>query len=985
MQRATGCRDSPTYSEYPSSYPPPLQNSAARVVTTTPSQSATLTQTTPTDSKSVVAAAAETPVAAPVSVADVRLALAEKRVDDAFQLLERLRTAPSSEAVNARELLALTADCLRTKGETDRAIAAYRALTEENAELPDTWMLHAWEQLGAIWLGRGEFDSAHTALTQAALLFSELKRGNAKSSGGYARNRIELDTLPGYPARQLKQTAAAHEAADQPLAAATLYRLLLFRYPAAPGFRAIAVKSGDLFRASGHTAEASVCYLRAVDTGLDRCFSGKALLSTNQPFLNEVAKPPTRELLANAFRGLNECEKAAGTGFALDDTQLQAFVDGWHAALAETFKPYAGVWKSRWDELAAASPALPWGLLCGWAIAQSLLRDACFENAAERFDALSHSAARLPAYRDWMRLGSGLAYLGALDFGRAEDRLQKAAEAADRALAGDALLALSRCAELQGKWRKAAKRYDKVIWEGTVDRHRRLARFALSRVEELKAVGRLKARNALAVLPDDRTTRGDWAIGYGRSHYILCAQNYLTDREGGAGPRLQVRFSTTSPKEPGRLWVSAKRTDDPAALWDPARRTHLSANRDDRGEQFPIGKGPDLILDCKAPAGEHILSLYFVNDHHYYEPSRCYTIDVRDGDSLLALAEVSHFGGGVYKRFRVTGPRDLRMRIRRDLSLNVLLCGVFLDPVPEARALPQAVVRQSWRRQDTLSRIRVAWERSEQLRAKAKFRASEDAFDELIGILASEPESVWRLLNEPTGMQTLNALCQGTARPGLLSDRSDASDSSEKSDASDLSRSQRLWQRVVLALCEPAADPCSLVELADRLLDTEPTVVPGVVRLELLSLLRQQAPDAELPWTALMRTARSLRIDGDKTAALEVLRLVDLDHLSARQRGPVLSELIALAADLQLPDEDLSRWLAALDGCGQPGRAAAARLDLAEQHIQQGAHGTAAALIAEAGGACGRTARLKRLHARCAGTVAGPSARNGAAGANAPR
>ena len=89
-------------------------------------------------------------------------------------------------------------------------------------------------------------------------------------------------------------------------------------------------------------------------------------------------------------------------------------------------------------------------------------------------------------------------------------------------------------------------------------------------------------------------------------------------------------------------------------------------------------------MDAAVPDGRHILSLYFVNDHRYHEANRRYTLEIRSGDRLLALADIRDFGTGVYQRFLVQGPRDLRLRIRRDASMNVLLHGVFLDTLPPA-------------------------------------------------------------------------------------------------------------------------------------------------------------------------------------------------------------------------------------------------------------------------------------------------------------
>ena len=262
----------------------------------------------------------------------------------------------------------------------------------------------------------------------------------------------------------------------------------------------------------------------------------------------------------------------------------------------------------------------------------------------------------------------------------------------------------------------------------------RTAGIAQARLAEFGRRDGLPRRSPVQALPDDRTTRGDWFLGYGVERYLLCAQNYRLDRVGGRTADFAVRFATTDPKEPGRLWVSAKQTDDPAALWDPVRRLRLPANRDDRGEQCPLGKGPDLLLDCAIPAGEHVLSLYFVNDHHYYEPNRRYTVEIRGNDALLALADVRDFGGGVYQRLRVEGPRRLQVRIRRDASMNVLLQGVFLDPVYAPRVLPGALgARRSpgSHKASTSAASPVAlWHRCEAFRGEARWREAEAAFAE---------------------------------------------------------------------------------------------------------------------------------------------------------------------------------------------------------------------------------------------------------------
>jgi hypothetical protein len=197
-------------------------------------------------------------------------------------------------------------------------------------------------------------------------------------------------------------------------------------------------------------------------------------------------------------------------------------------------------------------------------------------------------------------------------------------------------------------------------------------------------------------LGEDRATQGDWYTYYGSEAFVLCAQQAPDNISGGEG--LTVTPSTGNPKEPAKKWVSTGTDDHPATLYNPVSRVRRPANWDDRGEAYPRGQGPDLWLDVSVPAGEHRLSLYFVNDHCYYEPDRVYTVSVYDDAGRhQAGTEVRWFVNGVYKQFAVAGPAKLRVLIARDLSMNVLLSGVFLDSLqPKATQPPAAGSDVAW-------------------------------------------------------------------------------------------------------------------------------------------------------------------------------------------------------------------------------------------------------------------------------------------------
>ncbi|MFA6912402.1 MAG: hypothetical protein WCQ61_04705, partial [Proteiniphilum sp.] len=275
----------------------------------------------------------------------------------------------------------------------------------------------------------------------------------------------------------------------------------------------------------------------------------------------------------------------------------------------------------------------------------------------------------------------GMAYIGEGDFATATGFLRVAAGSEDAVLASQARLALAEALEALFDWDNAINEYKTLTSSSPFYWHRQEAKYALKRIAELRQLSLAADRGkVIALLRDDRSTRGCWPLGYGMDFYLLAAQNFITDRKGGAGPALSCRFRTTDPKEKSRLWVTRLRDEDPVALWNPHEKSHTSANRDDYGEQYPLGNGPDLLMFCEIPTGRYVLALYFANDYNYYESQRAYTISVTDADrSLLCLAPVRNFGGGLYKRFAVQGPAQLKFRIWRNMSINVILSGVFLD------------------------------------------------------------------------------------------------------------------------------------------------------------------------------------------------------------------------------------------------------------------------------------------------------------------
>jgi len=630
-------------------------------------------------------------------VAEVRALIEAGRCDTALSRLQGWAGA-LPEGLTERERRTLLADCLFALGKFADAAEAYKGTLSLDEKARDATSLRCWQRLPECYRRAGDLERAGQALTDGLGVIPEATRSSLKTAGaaGYSVNRTELDTL-AEPAPAWVELARTHEAAGSGPAAVQCYRRILDSSLGAPGLPELATKAADLLRSLGTPTDALPLYLRALDTGLDRCFSTVARLPENQRHLDGVAKPPTLALTQSALGGINECVRAANVGTVLDASSLERLAAAWHAAGAATYKPDATAGALPWTTLAAETAAEPWHSLCLWQAAQACTRVGYGDDAVQLL-------RRLPvgddAFGDRMRFTLGLAYLSAGDLRHAEEHIMTVCRSGDAALASQAMLAHAQCAELGLNWDDARRRYEEVRDKAAVTWARTEAAYALRRIEMLcreqkeraiaaRRVSTGQTPTALQVLPDDRATRGYWPPGYGSESFVLCAQQTVADRVGGSGPRLRYKVRTNDPKEPGRFWVSRKSETDPAALWDPEQRRHVSANRDDRGEQLPLGEGPDLLVECEVPPGRHVLSLYFVNDYNYYEPKRAYTISTTGADGRpLVVTHVRDFGGGVHKRFAVQGPGSLTFRIWRNVSLNVLLSGIFLDPLVAPRPVP---------------------------------------------------------------------------------------------------------------------------------------------------------------------------------------------------------------------------------------------------------------------------------------------------------
>ncbi|MBI2194719.1 MAG: hypothetical protein HYU36_22290 [Planctomycetes bacterium] len=186
-------------------------------------------------------------------------------------------------------------------------------------------------------------------------------------------------------------------------------------------------------------------------------------------------------------------------------------------------------------------------------------------------------------------------------------------------------------------------------------------------------------------LGEDRSTRGNWPLAYGKSAYLLCGMNYNVDFGGGPRWPLTYVFSTADAHFPVMGYVSQQKDQLDGALVNPRTRSMAYAWRDDYGESKPFeNKGPDLVLSVDLPDGDWVSSLYVVDpDWAATEHPRDLSIAVfSENKDLLAAARASHLEDGVYFRFAIRGGQKVIYRIFKHLSPDANLSGFFLDPLP---------------------------------------------------------------------------------------------------------------------------------------------------------------------------------------------------------------------------------------------------------------------------------------------------------------
>ncbi len=211
-------------------------------------------------------------------------------------------------------------------------------------------------------------------------------------------------------------------------------------------------------------------------------------------------------------------------------------------------------------------------------------------------------------------------------------------------------------------------------------------------------------------LGDDWRTWGDWVERYGRRYARLCATNapayedtYFYELrkysvKGFLGPH-------HTPDDSLRHWIHWIVSPTRRSLYRPNSGVRTQAEWDDHGEAYPLAfEGPDLWVAVRVPAGDHVISLYFMNKDGEGGMNRVrdYKIEVHALDvpqdpkwttfkvtdahvegarqtPPLAQCRIRDFRGGVYKRFFTRGGSVYWFHVQDNGSFNTILSGIFVD------------------------------------------------------------------------------------------------------------------------------------------------------------------------------------------------------------------------------------------------------------------------------------------------------------------
>ena len=630
------------------------------------------------------------PEAAPAPRPDLALSVSLTCPVDASVLLAVPGT-PSAQAVDAQ--LPSLGTLLQEAGLYDFALATWQQYADAVKGTPAA--ARALLSQGDALKGMGRLSDAARQY-QAALAAVDPAKADSRgaAAGSYSMNRFASD-LAAMIRSRLVALVPADQLTEQDVA---ILEQVAAAWPPTSESREASLRLAECQIQSGRTTAQTVSYLLGIfDAGGERTAPHATRLADNQALIDRISRPVDKGVLVKALHLLNGLSSRHALGSPVPADEIAGIADAWSAAETAALQWDMEQASRRFQALPRKHEGTPVAPLATLAAGQWLHRCGLYDRpwGAETQYAAVVGGGGLMGVRGRLELAE--LHLARGERSAALEQLRPVATSdVDNRLRDWATYRIAQCEEFAGRWDSARALYAQVEQSQCMELSEE-TRMASIRLEGIAAEHAVAQAPRVHYLGADRSTQGDWYTYYGTEAFILGAQQAPQDIAGGRLQDWAVRPFCGNAAESVRYWVTGPADDHPSMLYNPLARVRRAANWDDRGEAHPRGTGPDLWVEVPVPAGAHRLSLYFVNDHNYYEPRRAYTVSVFDdsGDYQTG-ADVRDFVNGVYHQFAVSGPDTVRLCISRNLSMNVLLSGVFLDPLRDSIA-GQAPTSAAWR------------------------------------------------------------------------------------------------------------------------------------------------------------------------------------------------------------------------------------------------------------------------------------------------
>lgn len=494
---------------------------------------------------------------------------------------------------------------------------------------------------------------------------------------------------------------------------ARLVEYVVTRYPESPEVRPYAVRAAVNAFEDGDFAQAASFSVLALDNAGDRTNlkSGAAFPPPNPPapantrHLRQISTPLESENIAKAITVLLKSydsllpERHA----ELPEDSLQAAIAEWTRCVDLSYRfrePRSQAsdkddWLHAWLSLARQVPLTALEPLAYLAAGQRLRHSGHFWQAKSLLQRTVNEFSHFGPIAARAHLELGRLYAESWgNFAPAAGHLKRSAELGDPIVAGIAKYALAEGYEATGEFHSAQTIYRDLAQNAKNHRVRAGAQSSISRLDALGSRATTSPKPKSPTTPplaiyigEDRQSQGDWRNHGGRAAFLACAKLSAGSLQK---PRDRFRVYTGHWQNPlpPFSWVTAGADRDPSSVFDVVQRAGTFSNWDDGGERRDLGEG-SISVRAELPDGIWRLSLYFVNEYNYYEPSRQYTISISsDSGTFLCGTSVRDFVNGVYKQFLVRGPQVFHVTVWRNLSLNTLLGAILLDPL-QLRDSPQ--------------------------------------------------------------------------------------------------------------------------------------------------------------------------------------------------------------------------------------------------------------------------------------------------------